>query len=152
MTVDMRDIYWLAGILEGEGCFTYSGCTPMVQLQMLDTDIVERAARIMGTKVGRRKRLTPNGHIVWFTQASGGQAVGIMETIYLLLGVRRRETIRKRISQWRPASRLGWTMVHQMRVMHAGGMTAAAVARHFGVNRERAGRAIRGERWSSPFH
>lgn len=46
------DLAWLAGLLEGEGCFTLHKTSgwhyPMVSLKMTDRDVVERAAYLMG--------------------------------------------------------------------------------------------------------
>lgn len=75
----------------------------MVQLQMLDLDIVERAAGILKSRVGHRKRLTPNGHTVWFTQLSGRHAASWMMTLFGLLGERRRATIQTRLARWKAA-------------------------------------------------
>lgn len=51
----MKEIYWLAGLLEGEGCFhayrqgRKKTPNPLVQVQvaMTDKDVVERIAGIM---------------------------------------------------------------------------------------------------------
>jgi hypothetical protein len=44
MAPAIRDIAWLAGLLEGEACFgSYNGCLS-IQLQMIDEDIVLRVA------------------------------------------------------------------------------------------------------------
>lgn len=71
--MELKDLYWLAGLLEGEGCFTYSGSTPMVQLQMTDKDVVERASLLLKGSLGRRTRETYTGKIAWFTQLSGSK-------------------------------------------------------------------------------
>jgi hypothetical protein len=49
------ELYWLAGLLEGEGSFVKGppsrpNC-PIVQLAMTDGDVVERAARLLGRGV-----------------------------------------------------------------------------------------------------
>lgn len=49
-----EDVVWLAGLMEGEGCFTMgwnrkSGkMQPRIQLQMTDLDVVQRASRAPG--------------------------------------------------------------------------------------------------------
>ena len=44
-----HDNAWLAGLLEGEGCFSNNGGSIYVSLQMTDKDVVERVAMLCGT-------------------------------------------------------------------------------------------------------
>lgn len=54
MIPSSEDIAWLAGILEGEGCFTLcSKFSPLIRLNMTDLDVVERAADIVNIKKSR---------------------------------------------------------------------------------------------------
>lgn len=48
--MDSIDCAWLAGILDGEGCFTYSngGKNPVVTVAMSDFDVIERVAAVTG--------------------------------------------------------------------------------------------------------
>lgn len=99
-----HDLYWLAGLLEGEGCFSICGNkkgykgVPALVLGMTDLDIVERAGRLLGkapyrpTQVfsaGRRVRDSHRIHIY------GKAAVSWMRRLYPLLGHRRQARIRE---------------------------------------------------------
>ena len=42
-----KELHWLAGLLEGEGCFTFNTYSPVIMLAMTDEDEVRRAATLM---------------------------------------------------------------------------------------------------------
>ena len=90
-----RDIIWLAGLLEGEGCFMLEkGKYLSISLRMTDEDIVVRAAILMKSTVYRYKN-------TWVTKFSGARTVGWMMTLYPLLGKRRKEKVALIIKFWR---------------------------------------------------
>lgn len=104
----MRDILWIAGLLEGEGCFTWSQHAAHIRLAMTDEDVVARAARILGTTSLRSRPPGARGkRRVYLTQLCGRRAIGWMLTLYPLLALRRRERIRTVLAEWRsrPAKR-----------------------------------------------
>lgn len=51
-----QDILWLAGLLEGEGCFNYRADRKQarVTVEMTDRDIIERVARLFDTNISTR--------------------------------------------------------------------------------------------------
>lgn len=78
---------WLAGILEGEGCFARASGV-MVILQMTDQDIVERAAALMGASrmtVVEREGCKP----LYSVKVYGDVAEALMRRVRPLLGSRR---------------------------------------------------------------
>lgn len=90
---------WLAGILEGEGCFLldYSGGDRrrvVVALKMTDKDIVERVQRLFGGRA-MRKIQPPNDHhkSLYLVRVQGKKAQEVMRRIYPHMGQRRREKI-----------------------------------------------------------
>lgn len=104
-----KNIAWLAGFLEGEGCFYYSK-TPVIILSSTDLDVVEKAASIL-----RIKRIKP--HIPTQQQLgsktqhkikmTGSSAAAWMQTLYVLLGTRRQSKIREVLGIWKNAHRGG---------------------------------------------
>jgi hypothetical protein len=101
-----RDIYWLAGIWEGEGCFGLHGGrhhkTPMAYatLRMTDRDIIERVGRLIGKRT--IQVTVPDGHKVQYAVSVWSRkAVGLMMTLYALMGERRRKKMREILLQWR---------------------------------------------------
>lgn len=101
------DLAWLAGLLEGEGCFVFlRGHRPSgipnrqwrVQLTMTDRDVVERAAALMDCRVcGPYAAKTPGGETAkpqWRT-ALGRRAdvVALITALRPKMGERRQRQI-----------------------------------------------------------
>lgn len=93
------DIAWLAGLLEGEGCFTFCGGSThrsaRIILNMSDLDIVKRAKRLMGSKdviyrsvVGR-----PGKQMYCIETTKAEKVYEILSFIYPYMGVRRKARI-----------------------------------------------------------
>lgn len=104
--IRLVDIYWVAGILEGEAHFgvTNAGTHPMIQLIMTDYDIVARIRDLIDkTAVIRRfeDRRKPSYKDVYRVGFHGHQARGWLMTIYPLLSQRRRQIVRDLITNWK---------------------------------------------------
>ncbi len=93
-----KELYWLAGLLEGEGSFMKgppsSPRQPIVVLPMTDQDVVERAARLFDRAVlsWDRRSAQPRKR-VFITTIKGMAAVMVMRTMHPLMGTRRRTQI-----------------------------------------------------------
>jgi hypothetical protein len=105
--ISTRDIMWLAGLLEGEGCFRWNVDTAHISLRMSDRDVVERAHRLLGATQGivvqepERKPGINSKRTMYRVQICGKRAMGWMMTLYPLMGERRRAKIRDVIATWR---------------------------------------------------
>jgi hypothetical protein len=122
MSISPLDRAWLAGLYEGEGCFsickirTYrktSGFTraryvyhnPVVQVGMTDKDILDRVASILQWHVVGPYRSDRNGvnprsdfthyRPLFYVTLSGKAAMQLCSILYPLLGERRRRQIDK---------------------------------------------------------
>ena len=115
--ITVRNIEWLAGLLEGEGCFGFQShrkWNPRIDLAMTDEDVVARASSLM--KDG--KYWTRYSHVGHKTQyclrITGPRAIQWMMTLYLLMGHRRRGKIKEIITRWKQIpdraerARQGW--------------------------------------------
>lgn len=99
-----QEINWIAGLLEGEGCFQTRGenHNPYIQLVMTDSDVVIKAAKILGChKVIEGKPTTKVGKKIYRTCVYGRRAMGWMMTIYSLMGERRQQKIEECLKQWK---------------------------------------------------
>ena len=106
MPVSTKDIAWVAGILEGEGCFTLrSGRgTPLIQLMMTDMDIVIRVAQLLeANRVTECKTPTKSGKPIYRVNIFGRNAVAWCMTLYVLMGERRQSRIRELLMSWKKA-------------------------------------------------
>lgn len=95
------DLYWLAGLLEGEGCFSIcggNGNTPTVAVGMTDIDIMERVGRLLGKTPYRPAQMFSSGKRVRDSHRIhiyGKPAVAWMRRLYPLMGHRRQARIRE---------------------------------------------------------
>jgi hypothetical protein len=96
------DLYWLAGLLEGEGCFTYS-CSPGIQLGMTDRDVVERVARLLERHVRGPYQYKANRKPVYYTEVWGIEAINLMGQLRPLMGARRAKKIWEIQQRWAKA-------------------------------------------------
>ncbi len=101
-----RDIYYLAGILEGEGCFSVHnrGRTPFFAVKISDKDIVEKVKCITGCK-GMIQEPRDRSNILgakklYKIEVCGILAIQWMMTIYSLMGERRKKRIRELLNIW----------------------------------------------------
>ena len=103
---DIKDIYWLAGLLEGEGTFyVVNERYPCMQYGSSDRDIVYRAAMLMMVpgKITEHKSKYRDGHIRkkhYRLSLSGSLAAQWMMTIYSLMSVRRKSKIKEVLTVW----------------------------------------------------
>jgi hypothetical protein len=87
--VTRDDLLWLAGLLEGEGCFDlHRGRYPRIRLGMSDRDVVGRAATLLGGKVRLSLKPAPQS-AMWHVEISGTKAVAVMRLILPHMGTRR---------------------------------------------------------------
>lgn len=109
----MKSIEWLAGLLEGEGCFSdmRSGPggkhrTPLISCWMTDGDVIEEAQAVI-TEIGGRpakinSRIIKSGKTVYGVFITGLPAVKIMWAVLPHMGQRRSAKILDIISSWNP--------------------------------------------------
>ena len=100
-----HEIAWLAGLLEGEGCFIYTA-TPRIVLTMTDCDVVRHAARLLGKSAYRRHPPSAQkrgSKPFWIVEVSGRLAAQWMMTLVCLLGHRRQKRVRQCLRKWRRA-------------------------------------------------
>ena len=109
VTLTTKRLYWLAGILEGEGSFALvkstngrgSNRTPQVALQMTDQDVVQQAAVLFQTKTQAYKRLQKHWKTMYATRVYGSVAAGWMMTLYPYMGCRRKAQINHCLAYWK---------------------------------------------------
>lgn len=97
-----QEIMWLAGLLEGEGCFSWTvHNTPVIKLKMTDPDVVERCKNL--TKKGslyiEKRREGWKTAYIW--KVNGRDAAALMMTILSCMGIRRFTKIKEIIAMWK---------------------------------------------------
>lgn len=100
--MDAKDIYWLAGLIEGEGSFTFlqnnKNKIPVVSVSMIDEDVIKRVAIIFKTNV---TYTVSGGSLMYNTRIRGNIAIQWMMTLYSLMGSRRKTKIREIMKFWK---------------------------------------------------
>ncbi|SRR6266568_22105 len=96
-----RDIYWLAGFIEGEGhvrfahqnnCITIGACSK-------DKDVIDKASSLLDTKTfGPYRNKTCE---MYEFRLYGIRAASWIMTLYSLMGERRREQMKKALHLWK---------------------------------------------------
>lgn len=100
--MDRKDLYWLAGLLEGEGSFMKGApCEakyPRIKLHMTDLDIIQRVATLFEIKyICTIKEKNTNWKDSYSILVKGKRAVRIMNELYPLMGTRRKQQIENAI-------------------------------------------------------
>lgn len=102
--ITIKEIAWIAGLLEGEGCFgIYNNC-PTVQVNMTDLDVIERARLILDIERRNKVRAQLRENVrktMYCLNVSGDVAIQWMMTVYSLMGIRRKTKIREIIAKWK---------------------------------------------------
>jgi len=99
--ITTNQIHYVAGLLEGEGCFTYEN-TPIIILNMVDMDTVNKVRNIISPKsIIYKEDKGIDRKFQYRIRSHASQAIGWMMTLYPLMSIRRKEEIRKAISRWK---------------------------------------------------
>lgn len=102
MSLQSNKIYWLAGLLEGEGNFGLAQEKyPRIQLKMTDLDTIQKARDIMNSSNNIHNTRMKSGELAYIVVITGQKAAEWMMTIYILMSARRREKIREVLQVWK---------------------------------------------------
>lgn len=101
--IEVRNIRWLAGLLEGEGSFAVDRRQKQLRITvaMTDRDVVERVSSIMGMPIRRQTPSRPDHLALWRVECRGSWPAGWMMMLYGLMGRRRRAQIRDALAAWK---------------------------------------------------
>lgn len=100
--MDIKDIYYVVGILEGEGCFNYYNA-PRIFLKMTDKDVIMKVKSIMNVDVSIGEQNRNGWKTAYILAVNSHHAIGWMMTLYPLMSARRKEQIRKVLTAWKQA-------------------------------------------------
>lgn len=153
------DLYWLAGLLEGEGSFLPGPPSEpnktRIQCSMCDEDIIARVATLFGVayqeakrrRTGRRKHHKKN----WVVMLKGARARALMGQLRPFMGERRQAQIDRALASYDPNRariKLGPREVKQIRRLLAKAeLTHQQIADRFGVERSHVSHIKKGTTW-----
>lgn len=140
------ELIWLAGWLEGEGCFLYSehkNNSPKIIIQVFSTDydVIERAAKIMQSKRVRTMPPRNQSNGGYRTEVQANRAAELMQMLLPFMGKRRSSKIRECLEKWdarpsRPMEKLcacgcGQTIFAGRRTLYAAATSGACAQRAY---------------------
>lgn len=149
-----RELYWLSGLLEGEGSFLVGSPSypnlPKIQLHMTDEDIVVKVAALFGTKavpIKKSKHDLPHWKPTWMAVVRGSRAVEVMGQLKPLMGVRRQEQIDRALACYEIKERgyISREQVISIRELLGQGHRVCDIARQLNINRRVIGRIKNGK-------
>lgn len=111
--LNWKELYWLAGWLEGEGSFTKPPPSrrtqPRIQGGSSDEDVIQEVARLLRVKPRLAARRHDHWSPYWSLIVTGGRAVTLMQAIAPAMGKRRSRQIQAAIDATRAAGgAMGW--------------------------------------------
>ena len=108
--IDIRELYWAAGFLEGEGWFGYKiqhtksnyfVGTYKINAVQVQREPLERLQRLLGGKIWLIRRQNPKHNDIWSWEQWGVNALGAMYTLYTLMSPKRQDQIKQAIEKWK---------------------------------------------------
>lgn len=99
--VSVKEIAWLAGILEGEANFTNTNGSPTIRVEMADEDVIQKIALLFKRPYYIRDRRDANWRQYHYVGIYGTPAIEWMYTIFSFMGIRRKHTITLLINSWK---------------------------------------------------
>jgi hypothetical protein len=109
-TFSETTLYWLAGLLEGEGSFLAPAPSapnqPRISINMTDEDVIRRAADVFGIRVVHcRRSQNEKWKPSYLVQIRGRKAVELMQMLRPLMGNRRQQQIDKALAAYQGVRR-----------------------------------------------
>lgn len=103
MAIEKSDITWLAGFIDGEGCFYFpkSQGAPRIQVAQKDPWPLLKIQSLVGGRLYRFKGSSKPSESYNLLMITGKHAIGLMMTLYPILSPRRQTKIAEIIGRWR---------------------------------------------------
>lgn len=143
--VDHTDLYWLAGILEGEGSFLKGPPSrpglPIISMQSTDEDVVSHVANLLGgVKYHACARQKEHHKVSWRVSLKGSKSVVLMQQLQPLMSVRRQKQIADALSSFNgnpphAQKALDSSIVARIRERLIAGDSVLELAKEFNVKR-----------------
>ena len=101
--MDLKKLHWVAGFLEGEGCFHVGGRTSMAAAQV-QIEPLEKVQRILGGTInGPYSTKNPKRKPFFSWRLNGVPAIAAMLTLFSLLSPKRKAAITRAVQEWKAA-------------------------------------------------
>jgi len=109
INITRENLCWLAGLLEGEGCFNWSKAgSPLISIAMTDLDVIEKVRDLIHpTAQIYSVQKNDKCKVIYRFKTYGINSIEWMKLLYPLMGLRRREKITEIINLWENKKPLG---------------------------------------------
>ena len=146
-----QEFFWFIGILEGEGCFSKTPSSPLVNVHMTDQDTMKRVAMLMGTDL-ESQQPPGNRKIAYTARIYGDLALSLMRKVKPYMSERRQARINE-VQVWaaeRPGvfTKLNDEAVKAIRWAHRKGKLQREIADVYDISQSLVSLITRNEAWT----
>lgn len=106
--ISIKDIYWIAGFLEGEGSFGAGYRPCVVTATQVEKEPIERLHSLLGGVIDTYSRKAVTGNIYYRWRLQSIRAISLMMTLYSLMSPKRKRQIAFQIKTWKSSAGRGW--------------------------------------------
>jgi hypothetical protein len=94
LNVPLNELYWIAGFLEGEGCFARCGGTIVVTVSQVQKEPLERLYKLLGgSPIHQYSHKNPKHNPFYRWQIYGKKAERLMKSVFPIMSPKRQEKI-----------------------------------------------------------
>ena len=135
--MNLTETAWIAGLLEGEGCFQGGkGNGLTISCTMTDLDVLERLRNFCGGRIIKQRERQPHWKQTWRWGIHGRQALGVLMHILPLMGKRRTEKILEVVAIYKSSPRfVAKENQREVKRLVDEGLTHQQVANKLGISR-----------------
>jgi hypothetical protein len=142
-----EELYWLAGLLEGEACFyPQTEKYPVgLSIESTDEDIIERVCQLFNTKYCQPSKRQNHHKQSYKTALRGKDAIHVMKEILPIMGKRRSQKITECINSYQPKliGILTPEEILEIKRLHSIGMKVKDISKLFPVTHWRIYQLVR---------
>lgn len=102
-----NDIHWLAGFLDGEGCFSFNRNTCRIQVAQKELWPLHKVQKLLGGNIYTFAGGYKPGQTYHALHITGKHAAGAMMMLFSLLSPRRQEKVGACLALWRKVPNRG---------------------------------------------
>ena len=101
--ISVAELAWVAGFIEGEGCFYFSPKTAHISFMVCAAQVqrwpLDQLQKLVGGKIGRIAPRKGKGHWAW--NLTGPRGVGLALTLFSAMSPDRRQKIKELLLVWK---------------------------------------------------
>jgi hypothetical protein len=100
LNISVENLFWLAGLLEGEGSFIFTGGSPRITMATVDLDVAQKVHSLLSCTSNITEDRTVTLKNIYKINLQGAIAIDWMKFLSPLMSIRRREKIREVVEEY----------------------------------------------------